>query len=333
MQTIDSESTNSTIEPLLDERNNRLTIYPIKFPQVWKEYKKQQSCMWVVEEVDLSKDIDDWNKLNDNEQFFLKNVLAFFAASDGIVNMNLLERFMNEVQPPEVRCAYGFQFAMENIHSEGYSLQIDTYVKDPVEKEHLLNAMETIPCVKEKADWAMKWINGTEPFGQRLIAFAIVEGIYFSGSFAAIFWLQDRNLMPGLCKFNKFIARDEGMHTDFACLLYSMVIEKMDQQTIEQMVREAVTIEKNFITESLPCNLIGINAELMKEYIEFVADRLVVQLGYERIYNVTKCPLEFMEKISMQAKENMFEGRVDEYQNAHIFKSKEESQFIIDDDF
>lgn len=319
-------------EQLLNEDNNRLTVYPIKYPLIWKMYKKQLACHWVIEEVDLSKDIDDWNKLTDLEQHFIKNILAFFAGSDGIVNMNLGHRFMQEIKILEARIAYGYQFMMENIHAEAYSLMIDTYIKDSLEKDKLLNAISTVPCIKEKADWAFKWIQSDAPFCQRLVAFAIVEGIFFSGAFAAIFWLKDRNLMPGLCKFNKFIARDEGLHTEFACLLYSMLECKLEQDIIHQIIVDAVIIEKKFITESLPCNIIGINADLMKQYIEFVADRLIVQLGYDRIYNVKKCPLEFMENISMQTKENMFEGRVDEYQNAYVF-GKKHDDFSITEDF
>jgi ribonucleotide reductase beta subunit family protein with ferritin-like domain len=318
-------------EPLLDEENDRMTIYPIKFPEIWKMYKQMEAAMWFVEEVDLSKDMKDWNKLNENEQTFIKNILAFFAASDTIVNINLLERFMKEIQPIEAKFAYGSQYAMESRHSEAYSLMIETYVKDVQEKNKLFNAIKTIPCVKEKADWAFKWIDSDAPFNQRLFAFCIVEGVFFSGAFASIFWLKEKNLMQGLCKFNKFISRDEGMHVDFAILLYSMLNKKMTQKTAHQIMKEAVEIEKKFITESIPCKLLGMNSEMMSEYIEFIANNLLDQLGYKKIYKIKKNPLDFMEKISMQTKENMFEGRVDEYQMAHI--SDKSTGFSISTDF
>lgn len=324
---------NTSIEPLLDEKNNRLTVYPIKYKNIWQMYKKQEACHWVVEEVDLSKDMKDWVTLNEQEQHFIKHILAFFAASDGIVNMNLGERFMKEVQILEAQICYGSQFAMENRHAEAYSLMIETYIKDNLEKDKLFNAIEEIPCIKKKADWALRWIESDAPFAQRLVAFAIVEGVFFSGAFASIFWLSDRNMMPGLCKFNKFISRDEGLHTDFAVLLYSMLNNKLDQDTIHAIMLEAVNIEIEFIVDSLPCKLIGMNSTLMSEYIKFVADRLLVQLNYERLFNVKKNPLDFMEKISMQNKENMFEGRVDEYQSAHIFNQSGGGDWNMDDDF
>jgi ribonucleoside-diphosphate reductase beta chain len=305
------------------------------FPDIWKFYKKQEAAIWFVEEVDLSKDLNDWSKLKENERIFIKNILAFFAASDTIVNINLLERFMNEVKVSEARFTYGAQYAMEQRHSEGYSLMIETYVKDPHEKEKLFNAVEKINCVKQKADWALKWIDSTAPFSQRLFAFCIVEGLFFSGAFAAIFWLKEKNKMEGLCKFNKFISRDEGMHVDFAIYLYTKYIKnRLNEKIIHNIMLEAVNIEKEFIIESIPCRLLGMNSDLMSKYIEYIADDLLVQLGYNRLYNVKKNPLDFMEKISMQTKENMFEGRVDEYQNSHIFNQKDKiNDFNLSEDF
>lgn len=320
-------------ELLLSKEHNRMTVYPIKFPEIWKWYKKQEAAIWFVEEVDLSKDMKDWIKLNDNEKNFIKNVLAFFAASDTIVNINLLERFMNEVQPTEAKFVYGSQYAMENRHSEAYSLMIDTYIKEPTEKNKLFNAIEEIKCIKKKAEWAFKWIKSDAPFRQRLFAFCIVEGLFFSGAFAAIFWLKDKNIMPGLCKFNKFISRDEGMHVDFAVYLYSLLNTKMEEKIAYDIIKEAVEIEKEFIIESIPCRLLGINSDSMSEYIEYIADKLLQDLGYNKIYKINKNPLDFMEKISMQTKENMFEGRVDEYQNSHIFDKKENDNFEISNDF
>lgn len=334
----DSDCSNQhddTSEILLSEEHNRMTVYPIKFPKIWDWYKKQEAAIWFVEEVDLSKDMKDWVKLKENEKIFIKNVLAFFAASDTIVNINLLERFMKEIKVCEARMAYGSQYAMENRHSEAYSLMIDTYIKNPVEKKKLFNAVEEIPCVKRKADWAFKWIESNAPFRQRLFAFCIIEGVFFSGAFAAIFWLKDKNVMPGLCKFNKFISRDEGMHVDFAVFLYSMLNVKMDETVAHTIMKEAVDIEKEFIIKSIPCRLLGINSENMSKYIEFIADNLLCDLGYNKIFNVKKNPLDFMEKISMQTKENMFEGRVDEYQNSHIFNNtqQDDDDFSISNDF
>lgn len=326
----DNENDYKNSEILL-KKDNRKTIFPIKFHEIWKMYKKQLAAHWVVEEVDLSKDYKDWEKLNSNEQKFIKNILAFFAASDTIVNINLLDRFMNDIQIPEVQFAYGQQYAMENIHSEAYSLMIDTYIKDETEKNKLFNAVEEIPCIKKKADWAFKWIESDAPFSQRLFAFCIVEGVFFSGAFASIFWLKDRNLMSGLCKFNKFIARDEGMHVDFAILLYSMLNNKLDEKIIHSIMKEAVEIEKEFIIESIPCSLIGMNSSIMSEYIEFIANELLIELGYKKLYKISKNPLDFMEKISIQTKENFFEGRVDEYQLSHI--SNENNKFEINNDF
>lgn len=305
-------------EPLLKERKNKYVLFPIEYDDIWQAYKKAQSVFWVTEEVNLSEDIGQFEKLRPEEQHFIKNVLAFFAASDGIVNENLVERFMNDVQPQEAKSFYGFQIAMENIHSETYSLLIDTYIRDKEEKDKLLNAIETIPCVKKKAEWALKWIqDGDSEFSKRLIAFAAVEGIFFSGSFCSIFWLKKRGLMPGLCFSNELISRDEGLHTSFACLLYSHIKNRLSQETVHELIKEAVEIEKEFITDSLPCNLIGMNADLMKEYIEYVADVLVVTLGYEKIWN-TKNPFDFMELISLRIKTNFFEKRVGEYEKAQI---------------
>ena len=282
-------------------------------------YKKAEASFWTAEEMDLSKDLHDWNnRLNDDERYFISHVLAFFAASDGIVNENLVERFSNEVQAAEARCFYGFQIMMENIHSETYSLLIDTYIKDPVQREYLFDAIETVPCVKRKADWALRWISDKRAsFGERLIAFAAVEGIFFSGSFASIFWLKKRGLMPGLTFSNELISRDEGMHTDFACLLFSHLKRRPHPDTVKRIITEAVTIEQEFLTDALPCKLIGMNADLMCEYIEFVADRLLVALGNEKYYNKAN-PFDFMDMISLQSKTNFFEKRVSDYAKAGI---------------
>ena len=278
-----------TQELLLTPHTNRFVLFPIQHNDIWKMYKKQMALFWTTEEIDFEKDLTDWKKLKEEEQYFVKNVLAFFAGSDGIVLENLAENFMNEIEIPEVRCFYGFQIAMENIHSETYSLMIDTYIKDESEKDKLLNAITEIPCVKKKADWALKWLNDkNSSFAIRLVAFAIIEGVFFSGSFCAIFWLKKRGLMPGLTFSNELMSRDEGLHTDFAVLLYSKIIEKVDTETIHEIMTEAVSIEKEFIVESLPCNLIGMNSTLMEQYIEFVADRLLRQLGYEKIWNTPR---------------------------------------------
>ena len=321
-------------EVLLAEEEKRYVIFPIKQEPIWKMYKKAVSSFWTVEEIDLSKDMDDYLKLKDEEKHFIKNVLAFFAASDGIVNENLVERFCNEVQILEAKCFYGFQVAMENIHSETYSLLIDTYIKDKLEKERLLNAVETIPSVKKKADWAMKWISDKDSsFGTRVIAFAAVEGIFFSGSFCSIFWLKKRGLMPGLSFSNELISRDEGLHTEFAVLMYSMLKEKPKLSDVVDIIKEAVDIEKEFITESLPCSLIGMNQKLMSQYIEYVADRLLMMLKIDPIY-MTPNPFEWMELISIQGKTNFFEKRVGEYANkANPNKEIETQEFSIDADF
>ena len=300
-------------EPLFEPQENRFTLFPIQYSDVWAEYKRQKACFWTAEEIDLSKDRDDWKKLKPEEQFFISQILAFFAGSDGIVLENLLKRFTNEIEIPEVRCAYTFQAMMENIHSETYSLLIDTYISDPVEKDRLFRAIDTIPAVKEKADWAIRWMDSKHSsFATRLVAFAAVEGIFFSGSFCAIFWLKQRGLMPGLTFSNELISRDEGMHTDFAVLLYNKIRAKLTQEELEAIIDDAVKIEGNFITESIPCSMLGMNAASMQEYIRFVADRLLVQLGYSKKYGV-KNPFSFMELISVEGKTNFFEKRVSEY--------------------
>ena len=321
-------------ELLLKENPNRFVLFPIKYDKIWDLYKKQQKCYWQAEEMKLNEDMNDWNlKLNNDEKYFIKNVLAFFAGSDGIVLENLGTRFLTEVQLPEARCFYGFQLMMENIHSEVYSLLIDTYIKDKTEKNGLLNAIEEIDCIKKKANWALKWINDeNSTFALRLIAFAVVEGIFFSGSFCSIFWLKERGLMPGLTFSNELIARDEGMHTDFACLLYSMISNKLSQKKVFSVIDEAVGIEKSFITESLPCNLIGMNSGLMTEYIEFVADRLLQQLGYNKLYNA-KNPFSFMEMISIDSKVNFFEKRNEAYRKAEVGQSERDMQFGLDEEF
>jgi ribonucleoside-diphosphate reductase subunit M2 len=324
-------------EPLLKENKERFVLFPIKYREIWEMYKKHVASFWTAAEIDLSHDQKDWDKLTENEQHFIKHVLAFFAASDGIVLENLAERFLKEVQIPEARCFYGFQLAMENIHSETYSLLIESYIKDLSEKNKLFHAIETIPCIKEKALWALKWINGAESFAERLVAFACVEGIFFSGSFCAIFWLKKRGKMPGLTFSNELIARDEGLHCEFACLLYTtMLKQKLPQKTIHTIVSHAVQIEKEFVCKAIPVHLIGMNADLMSQYIEFVADRLIAALGYEKIWNV-KNPFEWMEMISLQGKTNFFEKRVGDYQKAGVMdsskKMKEPSTFKIDEEF
>ena len=319
-------------DPLLSEDTKRYIIFPIKRDDVWKMYKKSEANFWTTEELDLSKDLKDFNGLNENERYFIENILAFFAASDGIVNENLVERFCKDVQLLEAKFFYGFQIAMENIHSETYSLLIDTYVKDITKKQKLFNAIETIPSVQKKADWALKWISDDKStFGTRVIAFAAVEGIFFSGSFCSIFWLKKRGLMPGLCFANELISRDEGLHTEFAVLMYSMLKNKPSKETILKIVKEAVELEKEFITESLPCNLIGMNMDLMKQYIEYVSDRLLLMLGLEKVYNSSN-PFPWMELISVQGKTNFFEKRVGEYSNI-AGSEKENNVFELDDDF
>ena len=324
---------NSLAEPLLIEDPNRFVLFPIKHNDIWQYYKKAEASFWTAEEIDLSQDANDWeNRLNDGERHFISHVLAFFAASDGIVNENLAVNFLSEVQYAEAKCFYGFQIMMENIHSETYSLLIDTYIKNPVEKDKMLRAVDTIPCVKKKADWALRWIeNGN--FAERLIAFAAVEGIFFSGSFCSIFWLKKRGLMPGLAFSNELISRDEGLHCDFACMLYTDHIQnQLNPQDIYDIILDAVEIEKEFVSDALPVSLIGMNSAMMCEYIEFVADRLLVALGLQKQFNASN-PFDFMEMISLQGKTNFFEKRVAEYQKSGIMSEKESMAFSMDADF
>jgi ribonucleoside-diphosphate reductase subunit M2 len=321
-------------EYLLSEENNRLTVYPIKNIEIWNMYKKQQAAFWTVEEIDMSNDYEHFCEFTKDEQHFIKTILAFFAASDTIVNINILERFTKDVQLMEAKIAYTYQAMMENIHGEMYSLMIETIIKDTEEKEKLMNSVETIPCITKKAEWAFKWIESDAAFAERVIAFAIVEGIFFSGSFLSIYWVKyiKKNKMPGLTLSNEFIARDEGMHTDFACLLYSMLTHKLEQQKVHDMINEAVHIEIEFIVESLPCKLIGMNSEMMTAYIKYVADRLCYSLGYELIYN-EKNPFQWMETLSLEGKSNFFEKRGSQYQNASIMNKTNKGNFEILDDF
>lgn len=324
-------------EPLLKETNDRFVLFPIKYPEIWKFYKQAVASFWTVEEVDLEPDINDWNnKLNNNERFFIKYVLAFFAASDGIVLENLAVNFMDDIKVPEVRCFYGFQIAMENIHSEMYSLLIDTYVKDRREKDKLFNAIECVDSVRRKAQWAIKWIQSPDSTcAERLVAFAAVEGIFFSGSFCAIFWLKKRGLMPGLSFSNELISRDEGLHCDFACHLFKLFKNKPSEGTIHRIIAQAVEIEKDFVAEALPVSLIGMNATLMCEYIEFVADRLLVELGTGRLYNANN-PFDFMELISLEGKTNFFERKVGEYAKAGMHdldSNKKVREFSLNEEF
>lgn len=320
-------------EPLLEENKDRFVLFPVKYHDIWEMYKKSEASFWTAEEIDLSPDLVDWNtKLNEDEKHFIKHVLAFFAASDGIVNENLAVNFMREVQFPEARCFYGYQIMIENIHSETYSLLIDTYIKDPVEKDHLFHAMETVPAVSRKGEWALRWI-GNGSFAERLIAFAAVEGIFFSGSFCSIFWLKKRGLMPGLSFSNELISRDEGLHCDFACLLYTKYLKnQLPESQVRDVITNAVEIEKEFVTEALPVKLIGMNADLMCQYIEFVADRLLLALGCSKVYNATN-PFDFMELISLQGKTNFFEKRVGEYQKSGVTGSRDSNVFSLDEDF
>jgi ribonucleoside-diphosphate reductase beta chain len=320
-------------EPILKENPNRFVLFPIQHSDIWEMYKKQEASIWTAEELDLSPDLIDWDtKLNDDERFFIKHVLAFFAASDGIVNENLAENFLSEVQYTEAKFFYGFQVMMENIHSETYSLLIDTYIKDTKEKNYLFNAIETFEPVKKKAEWAMRWIdNGS--YAERLISFAAVEGIFFSGSFCSIFWLKKRGLMPGLTFSNELISRDEGLHCDFACMLYNNhLVNKLPKEEVQKIIADAVEIEKEFVTESLPVRLIGMNADLMSQYIEFVADRLLTELGNDKIYN-TSNPFDFMDMINLQGKTNFFEKRVGEYQKAGVLNQENNTTFSLDSDF
>ncbi|PWA98647.1 hypothetical protein CTI12_AA001340 [Artemisia annua] len=324
-------------EPLLTPTQDRFCMFPIHYPQIWEMYKKAQASFWTAEEVDLSSDIRHWESLTDGERHFITHVLAFFASSDGIVLENLAGRFMGDVQVAEARAFYGFQIAIENIHSEMYSLLLETYVKDGKEKDRLFRAVETIPCVEKKAKWAMKWIEGSESFAERIIAFACVEGIFFSGSFCAIFWLKKRGLMPGLTFSNELISRDEGLHCDFACLLYTLLNNKLSEERVKSIVSDAVDIEREFVCDALPCALVGMNGELMSTYIEFVADRLLVSLGFSKMYNVSN-PFDWMELISLQGKTNFFEKRVGEYQKASIMSNlngngADQHVFKMDEDF
>ncbi|MBK6525090.1 MAG: ribonucleotide-diphosphate reductase subunit beta [Crocinitomicaceae bacterium] len=321
-------------EPILAKSNDRFVLFPIQHDDIWKFYKKAEASFWTAEEIDLAQDLVDWNeKLNDDERYFIRHVLAFFAASDGIVNENLAENFLSEVQYTEAKFFYGFQITIENIHSETYSLLIDTLVKDDKDKNYLFNAIDNIPCVKKKADWALRWIDEGS-FAERLIAFAAVEGIFFSGSFCSIFWLKKRGLMPGLSFSNELISRDEGLHCDFACLLYNHHLQnKLSKETVTKIITDAVEIEKEFVTDAIPVKLIGMNADLMKQYIEFVADRLLAELGCDRVYNSSN-PFDFMDMISIQGKTNFFEKRVAEYQKAGVLNNTETGQsFSLNEDF
>jgi len=318
-------------EPILKSNDDRFVLFPIKHRDMWDMYKKAEMSFWVAEEIDLHQDLVDWEKLTADEQHFIKHVLAFFAASDGIVNENLAINFMNEVQYPEARCFYGFQIMIENIHSETYSLLIDTYIKDTAEKDYLFHALENLECVSKKGQWALRWItNGS--FAERLVAFAAVEGIFFSGSFCSIFWLKKRGLMPGLAFSNQLISRDEGLHCDFACLIYTQLVNKLPETQVQEIIANAVEIEKEFVTDALPVNLIGMNADLMCQYIEFVADRLLVSLGCGKIFNATN-PFDFMELISLEGKTNFFEARVGDYRKSGVGNTAEMQQFSLNEDF
>jgi len=318
-------------ELLLRENKDRFVILPIKYPEIWEMYKKCEASFWTAEEIDLSDDMKHWENMNPGEKHFVSHILAFFAASDGIVNENLAVNFMSEVQLPEARCFYGFQIMMENIHSETYALLIDTYIKDPAEKDRLFHAIDTVPCVGKKAEWALRWINNGS-FAERLIAFAAVEGIFFSGSFCSIFWLKKRGLMPGLTFSNELISRDEGMHCEFACLLYRMLTNKLSKKAATAIITDAVEIEKEFISDALPVSLIGMNAKLMGQYIEFVADRWLGELGYDKVYGAAN-PFDFMEMISLQGKTNFFEKRVGDYQKSGVLNTQESKSFSLDEDF
>jgi len=322
----------TTMEPILEEDKGRFVLFPIKHWDIWEFYKTHEASFWTAEEIDLGQDLKDWANLNDGERHFISHVLAFFAASDGIVNENLAVNFLSEVQYAEAKCFYGFQIMMENIHSETYSLLIDTYIKDSNEKDRLLNAIDTIPCVQKKAEWALRWIeNGS--FAERLIAFAAVEGIFFSGSFCSIYWLKKRGLMPGLTFSNELISRDEGLHRDFACMLYTDHIQhKMPESELYSIITDAVAIEQEFVTDALPVSLIGMNAQLMNQYIEFVADHLLVSLNLKKVYNVTN-PFDFMDMISLQGKTNFFEKRVGEYQRGEVmskFKAMKAKALLVE---
>jgi ribonucleoside-diphosphate reductase subunit M2 len=321
-------------DPLLVENPHRWVMFPIQFPAVWEMYKKHEASFWTAEEVDLSQDLRDWDRLSQSEQHFIKHILAFFAASDGIVLENLAGQFSTEVQIPEARAFYGFQMAMENIHSETYSLLIEQYIRDPAEKADVFNAITTMPAVRDKAQWAINWMNRESSFAERVVAFAAVEGVLFSGSFCAIYWLKKRGLMPGLTFSNELISRDEGLHAEFACLLYSMLQHKLPEDVVHDIVRGAVEVERRFICEALSCDLIGMNNELMTRYIEFVADRLLTALGHSKLFNASN-PFDWMELISLQGKTNFFEKRVGEYQKAGVMSAgnEEAKGFALDCDF
>ena len=325
------------IEPMLQENLDRFVLFPIQHSDIWEMYKMEQASFWTAEEIDLAEDLKDWKELNENEKHFLKHILAFFAASDGIVNENLVMNFSNEVCWPEARAFYGFQIMMENIHAETYSLLIDTYITDENEKDHLFKALETVPSVKKNGEWAMRWLSRKRgSFAERLVAFAAIEGIFFSGSFCAIFWLKKRGLMPGLTFSNELISRDEGLHCDFACLLHNKLLKGAGENVIRSIIAEAVEIEIEFVTNALPVSLIGMNSDLMKQYIQFVADRLLVALGATKLYNVGN-PFPWMEMISMQGKTNFFEKRVAEYQKAGVMDNSSlgsvQQRFSVDEDF
>ena len=329
--------TKEHVEPMLQENLDRFVLFPIEHDDIWAMYKQEQASFWTAEEIDLAEDLKDWKNLNKDEKHFIKHILAFFAASDGIVNENLVMNFSNEVCWPEARAFYGFQIMMENIHAETYSLLIDTYIEDEKEKDHLFKALETVPSVQKKGDWALKWLSRKRgSFAERLVAFAAVEGIFFSGSFCAIFWLKKRGLMPGLTFSNELISRDEGLHCDFACLLHNKLFRGAGENVIRRIIAEAVDIEIEFVTKALPVNLIGMNADLMTQYIQFVADRLLTQLNCSKIYNVGN-PFPWMEMISMQGKTNFFEKRVAEYQKAGVMDSASlgsvQQRFSVDEDF
>ncbi|OTF77284.1 ribonucleoside-diphosphate reductase subunit M2-like protein [Euroglyphus maynei] len=327
------KSDNNDDEPLLRENPNRFVLFPIQYHDIWRMYKKAEASFWTVEEVDLSRDLIHWNKLNANEKHFISHVLAFFAASDGIVNENLAERFIRDVQIPEARCFYGFQIAIENVHSEMYSLLINTYVTDRNEQDFLFNAIRNLPCVEKKAKWAIRWTqDDSVTFAERLIAFAAVEGIFFSGSFAAIFWLKKRGLMPGLTFSNELISRDEGLHCDFACLLFHHIRNRPSSQRIAEIIIDAVNIEQEFLTDALPVSLIGMNSKLMADYIEYCADRLLIELDCEKHYKTVN-PFDFMEQISLEGKSNFFEKRVAEYQKSGVMSRPEDQIFVTDVDF
>jgi len=323
----------ATVEPILKENKDRFVLFPIVHDDIWKFYKEEEASIWTAEEIDLSQDILDWEtKLNDDERHFIKHVLAFFAASDGIVNENLAENFLSEVQYTEAKFFYGFQIMMENIHSETYSLLIDTYIKDKTEADKLFHAIDNFDAIKKKADWALKWIESPS-FAERLIAFAAVEGIFFSGSFCSIFWMKKRGLLPGLTFSNELISRDEGLHCDFACMLHNdHIVNKVPKERITQIITEALDIEREFIIEALPVRLIGMNSDLMTQYLEFVTDRLLLELKCEKVYNVEN-PFDFMDMISLQGKTNFFEKRVSEYQKAGVLGKEKDAGFTFDADF